>query len=78
MYRLAMESSSDIMYEYVVAEDTLTIYEPRTTEGGANYVEKRSFPHYQQILAEGHIVHPEDAALVIKNICQGNAQPFEP
>ncbi len=77
MYRLAMESSSDIMYEYVVAEDTLTTYEPRTTEGGANYVEKRSFPHYQQILAEGHIVHPKDAALVIKNICQGNAQPFE-
>lgn len=77
MYRLAMESSSDAMYEYTADNDTFVIYEPKRDESGKNGVEKTEFPQYQKLLQEGKTVHPADAQTVRDNICKGRAEVFE-
>ena len=60
MYRLAMESSSDVMYEYTVDTDTLVAYEPQVDAAGHSYVEKVEFPCYETFLQQEDFVHPDE------------------
>ena len=73
MYRVAMESSSDTMFEYLMDEDTFISYEPKTGQG----VVRREIPHYSQVLRDEGFIHPEDAPMAIDNICYGRAEMFE-
>ncbi|WP_343208421.1 ATP-binding protein [Anaerolentibacter hominis] len=73
MYRVAMEASSDVMFEYLIDSDTFISYEPRHGSG----VIRRELADYSRQLAYGHIVYPEDVPAVIDNICNGRAEMFE-
>lgn len=77
MYRLAMESSNDVMYEYTFATDTLVVYEPRIRENGDSYVDKTEFDFYRQRVENNQIVHPQDTQKVLENICMGKGQAFD-
>ncbi len=59
-YRLAMEISSDVMYEYTVDTDTLVAYEPQVDAAGHSYVEKMEFPCYEAFLQQEDFVHPDE------------------
>lgn len=75
MYRLAMESSADRMYEYVFAEDTLTIYEPSNYEPA--YGTNKQGIHtqiYRNFLAEGgeeDIAEPDDMRRLRNRVLNG-------
>lgn len=73
MYRVAMESSSDVMFEYLMDTDTFISYEPQAGHG----VIRREIPHYSQVLADERFIHPEDAPMAMDNICEGRAEMFE-
>ncbi|RZS92409.1 ATP-binding protein [Cuneatibacter caecimuris] len=73
MYRVAMESSTDTMFEYLMASDTFISYEPRSGGG----VVRRELAHYSELMEDEKFVHPEDAQAVIDNICNGQAEVFE-
>lgn len=73
MYRVAMESGSDVMFEYLMDSDIFISYEPRTDHG----VIRRELSYYSQRLSDSQFVHPEDAPLVLSNICNGCAETFE-
>ena len=73
MYRVAMESSSDVMFEYLMDEDRFIAYEPQPGQG----VIQREIPGYTHVLAQGVIIHPEDVQIVVDNICNGRAEMFE-
>ena len=73
MYRVAMESSSDTMFEYIMDTDTFISYEPRAGGG----VLRRELDHYSQCLLDKSFLHPEDAPMAIDNICNGRAEMFE-
>ena len=77
MYRLAMESSSDVMYEYTMETDTLTAYEPDTDAEGGSTVSRNVFPEYRALLNSRNIVHPDDIQKVLDNICGGRCEPFD-
>ena len=70
MYRVAMESSTDTMFEYLMASDTFISYEPRSGGG----VVRRELAHYSELMEDEKFVHPEDAQAVIDNICNGQAE----
>lgn len=74
MCRLAMESRSDAMYEYLIDEDLFVAYEPPTDQEG---VLRRRIPHFQQALRRESLVHPDDIQAVIDNICNGRTEVFE-
>ena len=74
MYRVAMESSSDTMFEYMPATDLFISYEPK---GGGQGVTRRELPNYSQLLKDKSFIHPEDAPMVVDNICNGRAEMFE-
>lgn len=73
MYRVAMESSSDAMFEYLLDSDTFISYEPKPGQG----VECRTLRGYSKLLLDKDFMHPEDAPLVRDNICNGRAGIFE-
>lgn len=73
MYRVAMESSSDIMFEYWMDTDLFVTYEPRPGQS----VIRRELPHYSELLASNQFIHPDDVPIVIDNICNGRAEVFE-
>lgn len=73
MYRLAMESSSDVMYEYRMDEDTFISYEPKA-DGG---VYKIALPHYQETLRTKKIVHPDYIQAALDNICGACTETIE-
>lgn len=73
MYRVAMEASSAVMFEYLIDTDTLISYEPRTGQG----VRRNELINYSKILMDQNIVHPDDVPTVIDNICNGRAEVFE-
>lgn len=73
MYRVAMESSSDTMFEYLLDADLFISYEPQPEHG----VIRRALPRYSQRLKDTQFVHPEDAQVVRDNICGGRAEMFE-
>ena len=73
MYRIAMEASSAVMFEYLMDSDTFISYEPRTGQG----VIRQELKNYSRLLMEQNIVHPEDVPTVIDNICNGRTEVFE-
>lgn len=73
MYRLAMEASEAVMFEYRMDADTFISYEPRPDMG----VRRMELEHYSRVLLKGGIVHPEDVPIAIDNICKGRAESFE-
>lgn len=77
MYRLAMESSSDVMYEYTVDTDTLVAYEPQVDAAGHSYVEKVEFPCYETFLQQEDFVHPDDLLKFKAHICYGVTTALE-
>lgn len=73
MYRVAMEASSAIMFEYLMDSDTFISYEPRTGRG----VLRNEIQDYSKVLLKHEIVHPDDVSTVIDNICNGRTEVFE-
>lgn len=73
MYRVAMEASSAIMFEYLMDSDTFISYEPRTGRG----VLRNEIKEYSKVLKRHEIVHPDDVATVVDNICNGRTEVFE-
>ena len=73
MYRVAMEVSSAVMFEYLMDEDRFISYEPRTGQG----VIRNEIRDYSKELLKHEIVHPDDVATVIDNICNGRSEVFE-
>ena len=73
MYRVAMEASAAIMFEYMMDTDTFISYEPRPGRG----ILRKELDHYSRILLEQQIIHPDDVPTVIDNICRGRAEAFE-
>ena len=77
MYRVAMESSSDVMYEYLMDQDLFISYEPRVDAEGNESVYRLELPHYQEALRTQDFIHPDDVPAVIDNICRGRGEIFE-
>ena len=73
MYRVSMEASAAVMFEYLMDEDVFISYEPRSGMG----VWRNELHNYSNILLEQEIIHPEDIPLVLDNICGGRAECFE-
>lgn len=73
LYRVAMEASSAIMFEYLVDSDTFISYEPQFRKG----VIRNELKNYSKILVKQNLVHPDDESVVIDNICNGRTEVFE-
>lgn len=73
MYRVAMEASAAVMFEYLMEKDVLISYEPRVGQG----VLRREIKSYSRMLLEQQLVHPDDVQRVIDNICHGRTEVFE-
>ncbi len=73
MYRVAMEASAAVMFEYLIDTDTFISYEPRTGQG----VLRNELTGYSKALRASSIVHPDDVQTVIDNICNGRTEMFE-
>lgn len=73
MYRLAMEAGSSVMFEYLIDEDVFISFEPRKGKG----VLRHELRDYSKRLLKDQIVHPDDVATVIDNICKGRTEVFE-
>lgn len=73
MYRVAMEVSSAVMFEYDMEADRFISYEPITGEG----VLRNEIENYSKALLEQEIVHPDDVPMVMDNICKGRTEVFE-
>ena len=56
MYRVSMEASSAIMFEYLMDSDTFISYEPRAGQG----ILRNELKNYSKILLDRQIVHPDD------------------
>ena len=67
MYRVSMEASAAVMFEYLMDEDVFISYEPRSGMG----VWRNELHNYSNILLEQEIIHPEDIPIVLDNICGG-------
>lgn len=77
MYRLAMESSADIVYEYSLKDDVFTSYEPIVDESGKRSIFKIQFANYSEKILSGHIIYAEDIPLIQETICIGKEAPAE-
>lgn len=77
MYRIAMESSGAIVYEYRLKEDLFTSYEVITDSSGKEQIYKTQITEYQKRLVDGNFVCQEDIPLVQDTICKGNPVPIE-
>ncbi len=77
LYRVAMESSSDVLYEYRMDTDTLITYRPQTSAQEQQTVLREEFPQFSRTIRRQHTVHPDDIPAVIQNLCQGRAEIFE-
>lgn len=73
MYRVSMEASAAVMFEYIMDTDTFISYEPRPGMG----ILRGDLHPYSRLLLEQPIVHPDDVPVVIDNICKGRAEAFE-
>lgn len=76
MYRLAMENSSDMMFEYKWKEDVLRVFSPAPAESGKN-IRRIEYEHFTERLCREQLVHEEDIPLVITNICRGKCEDFD-
>lgn len=73
MYRVSMEVSSSVMFEYLMESDTFISYEPRFGEG----VIRHELKNYSKLLDTRLVVHPDDIQIVKDNICNGRSEVFE-
>ena len=73
MYRVSMEASSAVMFEYLMDSDTFISYEPRAGQG----ILRNELKNYSKILLDQQIVHPDDVPTVLDNICRGRSEVFE-
>lgn len=73
MYRVAMESSSDTLFEYLVDSDTFISYEPQHGQG----IIRREIRDYSRRLRDETFIHPEDVPAALDNICNGRGEMFE-
>ena len=73
MYRVAMESSSDTLFEYLVDSDTFISYEPQHGQG----IIRREIRDYSRRLRDETFIHPEDVPATLDNICNGRGEMFE-
>lgn len=73
LYRVAMEVSSDIMFEYLLEEDTFISYKPHAGPG----VLRQEIPRYSQVLSGSGIVPPEDVAWVLDYLRSDGENSFE-
>lgn len=82
MYRIAMESNSDAMYEYLPDTDTFTFYWSTKflIDGGVQdeeYMTKQTFEKFSKILLQGKIAYSEDIPKVVANICEAKCESFD-
>lgn len=75
-YRVAVENSADVLFEYVNETDTLYIYQNREGISGIQQGEKNSLPNFLRDLGLYDIVYPDDIPLV-KKIMQGDRRRME-
>ena len=61
MYRVSMEASAAVMFEYLMDEDVFISYEPRPGMG----VWRDELHNYSNILLEQKIIHPDDIPLCL-------------
>lgn len=73
MYRVSMEASSAVMFEYLMDSDTFISYEPRAGRG----IRRTELKNYSKKVLEQQIVHPDDVPAVLDNICRGRSEVFE-
>ena len=82
MYRIAMESNSDAMYEYLPDADSFTFYWSTKflIDDGIqeeDYMTKQTFEQFSKVLWEGKIVYQEDIPKVLENICEAKCNSFD-
>ncbi len=82
MYRIAMESNSDAMYEYLPDMDSFTFYWSAKflIDGGVqeeDYMMKQTFEQFSKVLLEGNIAYREDVPKVLINICKAKCENFD-
>ncbi len=82
MYRIAMESNSDAMYEYFPEQDVFTFYWSKKflIDGGIQneeYMTKQTFEQFSDVLIQGKIAYSEDVPKVMKNICEAHCESFD-
>ena len=82
MYRVAMESNADAMYEYLPDTDIFTFYWSTKflLDGGGQddeYMTKQTFEQFSDALVKGKIAYAEDVPKVIKNICEAHCESFD-
>ncbi len=73
LYRVAMEASAAVMFEYLMDTDTFISYEPQAGGG----VVRHELNRYSEIILDEQIVHPDDAPKVLDNICHGRSEVFD-
>ena len=64
-YRIIMENSADVIYEYDRKTDTVVFYET-IRRGGENEIAKHVSPNFSKKLYDQKIAHPEDAETVMR------------
>ena len=82
MYRIAMESNSDAMYEYFPDTDTFTFYWSNKflLDGGIQneeYMSKQTFERFSDTLIQGKVAYFEDIPKIISNICEAKCESFD-
>ena len=73
MYRVAMESSSDVMFEYLLDTDTFISYEPKSPQG----VVRRELPNIPSCFRTNPLSIRRMPPMVLDNICNGRGGMFE-
>ncbi|MBC5647417.1 PAS domain-containing protein [Christensenella sp. NSJ-35] len=75
-YRVAVETSADVLFEYVNETDTFYVYQNNESTSGAPLGEKNCLVHYLRDLEKYDIVYPDDIPSVRK-IMQGDSRRME-
>lgn len=75
-YRVAIETSADVLFEYVAETDTFYSYESNEYPDGSVRTEKRVIEHYLRDLDKLDIIYPDDLKNV-RRIMHGGAHRME-
>ena len=59
-YRIAVENSNDVLFEYDMEHDLFVVHENASAVSNGNQNAKLSIPHYRSSVLTNGIVHPED------------------
>ena len=73
-YRIIMENSADVIYEYDRKTDTVVFYET-IRRGDENEIAKHVSPNFSKKLYDQKIAHPEDAETVMRVFSAFRADP---